>query len=162
MKRITQLFGIFSSLCCFISGYSQAPENPPLSDVQQIFPATRLNKNYIFHFNGQHEEKFINASDSIVLSSILFHTDSPKGVIFYLHGNTGGLDKWGKIAIVYTHLGYDIFMMDYRGYGKSEGSIKNEKQLYSDVLYRAHNDQFSGFEGSECQSVKKSPRRLSR
>ena len=24
-------------------------------------------------------------------------------------------------------------MVDYRGYGKSEGSIKNEKQLYSDV-----------------------------
>lgn len=24
-------------------------------------------------------------------------------------------------------------MMDYRGYGKSEGSIKNEDELYSDV-----------------------------
>jgi uncharacterized protein len=67
------------------------------------------------------------------LDALLFKADSAKGVIFYLHGNMDGLDKWGKIAGVYTGLHYDLFMMDYRGYGKSEGEIKNETQLYSDV-----------------------------
>ena len=67
--------------------------------------------------------------DGLILSAILFHADSSKGVIFYLHGNTGNLEKWGKLAAVYTRLHYDILMFDYRGYGKSEGIIKNEKTI---------------------------------
>ncbi len=30
-------------------------------------------------------------------------------------------------------MNYDLFMLDYRGYGKSEGEIKSEKQFYNDV-----------------------------
>jgi pimeloyl-ACP methyl ester carboxylesterase len=112
---------------------AQAPENPSAGDVQQIFPATRLNNDYAFRFKGKYEEKKIHARDGLILNAILFHSDSSKGVIFYLHGNTGNLEKWGKIAAVYTHLHYDIFMFDYRGYGKSEGSIRNEKQFYTDA-----------------------------
>ena len=53
--------------------------------------------------------------------------------MFYLHGNAGALDTWGDIAKVYTSLGYDIFILDYRGFGKSEGSIYSEEQFYKDV-----------------------------
>ena len=116
-----------------VFGYSQAPENPPKSDVIQIFPGTKSRKDFKFHFSGHYKEKSIKASDGVTLNALLFKTDSAKGVIFYLHGNTGDLTKWGKIAKVYTDLHYDLFMIDYRGYGKSEGSIKNEKQLYSDL-----------------------------
>jgi pimeloyl-ACP methyl ester carboxylesterase len=61
----------------------------------------------------------------------LFAADSSKGVILYLHGNTDAIDKWGWVAKTYTALNYDVFMPDYRGYGKSGGNIKNEAQLYS-------------------------------
>jgi len=113
--------------------YAQAPDNPAQSDVQQIFPASRIKKTYTYNFKTKFEEKIIRMTDGILLDALLFHADSSKGVIFYLHGNTGGLDKWSKISSVYTSLNYDIFMVDYRGYGKSDGSIKNEKQLYNDV-----------------------------
>lgn len=112
---------------------AQAPENPAADDIRQIFPASAFSKNYIYHFKGRYEEITIPVKDYTHLHAILFHADKPKGVIFYLHGNTGALDKWGKMASAYTVLGYDIFMLDYRGYGKSEGNIKNEKQLYSDI-----------------------------
>ena len=38
----------------------------------------------------------------------------------------------GKHAEFYTSLDYDVFMADYRGYGKSEGSISSEPQLHQD------------------------------
>ena len=53
--------------------------------------------------------------------------------MFYLHGNGGALNTWGDIAGIYTSLNYDIFILDYRGYGKSEGSIYSEEQFYKDV-----------------------------
>jgi hypothetical protein len=31
-------------------------------------------------------------------------------------------------------LNYDLFMLDYRGYGKSSGHIESEAQLRADVL----------------------------
>ena len=135
MKSLIRLLVFFSPLLFSSPIYAQAPENPPDSDIQQIFPPSPLNKNYTFHFKGKFEEIPLKTPDSIRLNAILFHADSSKGVIFYLHGNNGALDKWGEIAPIYTRLHYDIFMLDYRGYGKSEGKIKNEKQLYNDVQF---------------------------
>ena len=71
------------------------------------------------------------------LNNLLFKADSAKGVVIYLHGNGGSLNRFGKLADFYTTSGCDIFMADYRGYGKSEGSIKSKSQLYQNnqVLY---------------------------
>ncbi|MBD0328044.1 MAG: alpha/beta fold hydrolase, partial [Pyrinomonadaceae bacterium] len=43
------------------------------------------------------------------------------------------LYSWGDVAGLYTDLHYDVFMLDYRGYGKSEGRITGQKQFYNDV-----------------------------
>jgi len=37
------------------------------------------------------------------------------------------------VASIYNDLDYDVFMLDYRGYGKSEGTINSEKQLFEDI-----------------------------
>ncbi len=72
-------------------------------------------------------------SDNNSLNGILFKSDSSKGLIFYLHGNAGSLKSWGEIAKTYTNLHYDLFMLDYRGYGKSSSFINSENQLYVDI-----------------------------
>ena len=37
------------------------------------------------------------------------------------------------VAKTYTDLHYDVFILDYRGFGKSEGSIVSQEQLFADV-----------------------------
>ena len=98
-----------------------------------IFLPERLEKNYKFSFKQIYQELNFKTEDNILLNGILFKADTSKGLIFYLHGNAGSLKSWGEIAKIYTGLGYDVFMLDYRGYGKSEGTITSENQLYKDV-----------------------------
>jgi hypothetical protein len=43
------------------------------------------------------------------------------------------LDSIGMDAKFYTDLHYDIFMLNYRGFGKSEGKVENEDQFHQDL-----------------------------
>ncbi|MEP7110226.1 MAG: alpha/beta fold hydrolase [Ferruginibacter sp.] len=98
-----------------------------------IFFPEKLDKAYKFEFDRHFEELNIKTKDNTILDGILFKADSSKGLIFYLHGNAGSLRSWGYNSKTYTDLNYDLFMLDYRGYGKSEGTINSQEQLYKDV-----------------------------
>src|SRR3954467_3652503 len=98
-----------------------------------IFFPNKLDKQFRFTFNQPFEELNIKTKDGKTLNGLLFLTDTSKGLIFYLHGNAGALNTWGEVAKKYTDLHYDMFMPDYRGYGKSEGSITSQAQLFEDV-----------------------------
>lgn len=98
-----------------------------------IFFPKKLNKDHQFSFRQSFEEVYVRTEDKKNLHGLLFKADSSKGLIFYLHGNAGSLDAWGEVAGVYTNLYYDVFLLDYRGYGKSEGTIQSEAQLFRDV-----------------------------
>jgi pimeloyl-ACP methyl ester carboxylesterase len=98
-----------------------------------IFFPQQLDKNYMFSFEQPFEEMNVKASDGNSLNGLLFKADSTKGLVFYLHGNAGSLESWGRVAKTYTALKYDVFILDYRGYGKSEGSISRQDEFFSDV-----------------------------
>ncbi len=98
-----------------------------------IFFPQKLEKDYKFSFDQKFEEINIKTKDNKLLNGILFKADSSRGLIFYLHGNAGSLISWGNRAKTYTDLNYDVFMLDYRGYGKSEGSIDGQKQFFQDI-----------------------------
>jgi uncharacterized protein len=68
-----------------------------------------------------------------VLSALHLRLPDPKGVVFFLHGNAGSLASWFVNPDYYRRINYDLFMLDYRGYGKSSGSIASEAQLHADV-----------------------------
>jgi alpha-beta hydrolase superfamily lysophospholipase len=104
-----------------------------------IFVPEKLDKNFKYAFSQKFEELNIKTKDGKLLNALLFTSDSSKGLIFYLHGNAGALNTWGEVAKRYTDLKYDVFMLDYRGYGKSEGQINSQPQLYDD-LQSAYDD----------------------
>ncbi len=98
-----------------------------------IFPGQRLNKDYKFAWPSDYEEINIPVENNVNLNGLLFKAKESKGLIFYLHGNGGNLKTWGGIAQTYTDLGYDIFILDYRGYGKSGGNIESEEEFLEDI-----------------------------
>ena len=100
---------------------------------KMIFLPQALAADFQFQHYDNFEERFIEMEDGKKLHALLFRTQDPKGVVFYLHGNAGSLEGWGSVEETFTALGYDVFIPDYRGYGKSEGSIESEAQLHSDM-----------------------------
>lgn len=98
-----------------------------------IFPAQKLDSTFAYDFGGIFEEINLTMEDGTVLNNLLFKADSSKGVILYLHGNGGSLENWGGFASLYTDLNYDVFMVDYRGYGKSGGAYNNENEIHEDI-----------------------------
>jgi uncharacterized protein len=71
--------------------------------------------------------------DGAALSALHFRQPNAKGVVFFLHGNGGSLQNWLLSTDFYRRTGFDLFMLDYRGYGKSTGRIESEAQLHADV-----------------------------
>jgi pimeloyl-ACP methyl ester carboxylesterase len=98
-----------------------------------IFFPDKLDKNFRFDFSSPFEEHNIKTTDGILLHGLLFKAAEHKGLVLFLHGNGGSLRQWGETASLYTALGYDVFLLDYRGYGKSEGRIQSQQQLFGDV-----------------------------
>lgn len=98
-----------------------------------LFYPEKLPADYQFSFNEGFEELYFRVDSKTVLNGLLFKSEAGKGLVFYLHGNAGSIRSWGEIAGVYLDNGYDFFILDYRGYGKSQGRISGEKQLFRDV-----------------------------
>jgi pimeloyl-ACP methyl ester carboxylesterase len=99
-----------------------------------IFYPEKLPSDYQFSFaKHRFSEVWIDVKGAR-LNALHFQVDKPKGVIFYLHGNAGNLASWGNVALPFVQLGYDVFILDYRGYGKSTGKIGSQKQLLWDCV----------------------------
>jgi hypothetical protein len=100
-----------------------------------IFKGTKLSPDHPFRFSCPFEEKDYVTAYGVRLNTLCFKADSPKGVVFYNHGNSGDLQYWGERVDVFLQAGFDVFMYDYRGYGKSSGSIKQERQMHRDASF---------------------------
>ncbi|MEG4105958.1 alpha/beta hydrolase [Microcoleus sp. S13_C5] len=55
------------------------------------------------------------------------------GVILYLHGNASNVGANVEHAYRFHRLGLSVFVIDYRGYGKSQGDFPSESQVYEDA-----------------------------
>jgi len=98
-----------------------------------LFHPVKIDKDKVLQFEIPFEEIELKAEDQKMLHGVLFKSDEGKGVILFLHGNGGAVDGWGQRAHLYTEVGFDVFFLDYRGYGKSEGAISNENQMIRDA-----------------------------
>ncbi|MDO9000858.1 MAG: alpha/beta fold hydrolase [Bacteroidota bacterium] len=131
MKRLKKI--VFKTALVLISIYIVICSVLYFQQESMIFFPKKLSANYKFNYSTKFEEKTIHTSDKNNLNGLLFKSDTTKGLIFYLHGNSGALDTWGNMAETYTNLNYDLFILDYRGFGKSSGEISSEEQFYSDI-----------------------------
>lgn len=83
---------------------------------------------YPFPFN----EVNFDMEDGGVVNALHFRVPNSLGVVFYIKGNSRSIKGWGKFAKDFVGKGFDFFILDYRGFGKSKGR-RTENILYSDL-----------------------------
>lgn len=96
-----------------------------------IFHPVRLPADFRFSLPGVQEETV--AVTGAVMSALHLRLPDPKGVVFFLHGNSGNLQSWFTSVDFYRRTNFDLYILDYRGFGKSTGDIESEAQLHADV-----------------------------
>ena len=97
-----------------------------------IFRSSVLDKNFQYLFETDFDELNLEMEDGAILNALHFKLEEAKGLILYFHGNAGDLSRWGKVAIPFTQYGYEILIVDYRGYGKSTGK-RSKSAMLSDA-----------------------------
>jgi len=111
-----------------------------------IFHPASLPAGHTYDFDRPFEALRIEVEPGVELAALRFPATgaaagadaarSPaagRRAVLYLHGNAGHLQDWGWHAGLYVEAGYDFVVVDYRGYGTSDGRIESEPQLHSDV-----------------------------
>lgn len=96
-----------------------------------IFHPGKLSKDFKFKLSPDDDEVFLKTLDGTRIHGLYYHGTRHE-VILYFHGNAGDLSGWRFVAEDFTALGYPVFIIDYRGYGKSEG-IFSEEGFYQDA-----------------------------
>jgi uncharacterized protein len=59
--------------------------------------------------------------------------DSSAPVLLYLHGNAANIGANVGQAYRFRQMGLSVLLVDYRGYGRSEGNFPHEEQVYQDA-----------------------------
>jgi hypothetical protein len=103
-----------------------------------IFLPSRLPADHRFQFGADVHEVWIDrpaaaGEPAARLHALHLKLPAPGGIVFYLHGNAGNLEGWFSNAEFWRQANLDLFMLDYRGYGKSGGRVQSEAQLMDDV-----------------------------
>ncbi|MBN1588236.1 MAG: alpha/beta hydrolase [Pirellulales bacterium] len=69
------------------------------------------------------EDVSFSADDGTPLHGWYLPHDKPRAVVLYCHGNAGNIThRAGILSILQDYVGVSVFIFDYRGYGRSEGS----------------------------------------
>jgi uncharacterized protein len=97
-----------------------------------LFRPVRLAPDHAFTLPADVQERWIDVPGAR-LNALHLQNPKPDGIVFFLHGNGGSLQEWFVNLDFYRRLNLDLFMIDYRGYGKSSGRIGSEAELMADV-----------------------------
>jgi pimeloyl-ACP methyl ester carboxylesterase len=103
-----------------------------LAQEKLLFKPVALDASVALVREADVHERFVDIPGAR-LSVLELRLPNPRGVVFYLHGNSGNLGDWFVNTGLYRRANFDLVMLDYRGFGKSTGRITSEAQLHADV-----------------------------
>jgi len=78
------------------------------------------------------EDVYFFSTDGIKLNGWYVPAKESRMTVLFCHGNAGNIGDRIEIIDMFCRLGLDVFICDYRGYGRSQGS-PSEKGLYLDA-----------------------------
>jgi len=77
------------------------------------------------------EDHWFKTEDDVQLHGWFLRSPDASGTILLFHGNAGNLSHRGEILRRLHSTGLNVFIFDYRGYGRSEGT-PDEEGVYAD------------------------------
>ena len=80
-----------------------------------------------------YEDISLTTSDNVRLHGWYLPAKDAKQVILFFHGNAGNISHRGELLDLFHSLGLNALIIDYRGYGKSEGTM-SEEGAYRDAM----------------------------
>ena len=100
-----------------------------------LFHPVALKRNSPYHFSAPNREINVAADESSNMNVVQFLTNDslPKGVVLYFHGNRKNIGWYADYASNFTKNGFEVWMVDYPGFGKSTGRL-TEQKLYDDAM----------------------------
>ncbi|WP_411895869.1 alpha/beta hydrolase [Winogradskyella sp. A2] len=113
-----------------------------------LFKPEKLPEDFLFDYENQETKEYnLETRDGAIINGLrFFPKGESQGVVLYLKGNSKSIKGWGKFAVDFTRHGYNVLMVDYRGFGKSTGkrsqkAIKRDLQeVYNKIKERTSED----------------------
>ncbi|WP_131536503.1 alpha/beta hydrolase [Pedobacter nototheniae] len=114
-----------------------------LAGLGLLLPSLELQSTYDL------KQRFINTDENTTIHALHYKrkVGPSKGLIFFLHGNAGENLTFKPAAEKYVQdSGYDLVMMDYRGFGLSTGTLTNKEELFNDteIVYQEVSKEYVG------------------
>jgi fermentation-respiration switch protein FrsA (DUF1100 family) len=78
------------------------------------------------------DELTLTSSDGVRLSAWYIPSQSSEGTVLVCHGNARNMSGDLDVIKMFNSFGYNVLIMDYRGFGKSKGS-PDEEGTYRDA-----------------------------
>ena len=78
------------------------------------------------------EDVYFFSSDGIKLNGWYIPAKEARATVLFCHGNAGNISHRIDVIYMFCKLGLDVFIFDYRGYGRSQGR-PTEEGLYLDA-----------------------------
>lgn len=100
---------------------------------KQFYPTYYGKNASIENSNYPYTSFEINSKYNQKLHAVLFQTkkDTAKALVVYFHGNAGSVATYQSVAEGFCAAGYNCLLIDFLGYGKSEGKATHLKMLES-------------------------------
>ena len=114
-----------------------------------FYPLTRLDA-APSDWGLAYEDVYLTTPDNIKIHGWYVPKKSAKQVVLFFHGNGGNIAHRGDSLKIFHQLGVSTLIIDYRGYGRSEGK-PDEQGMYLDA--RAAWDYLTGSQGFQPQDV---------
>lgn len=116
-----------------------------LQDYILFHPVT-LKREDKYEFAEKHKEVNIPITANSNLNIVQFFPADTvsKGVVLYFHGNKKNISWYAKYPPYFTKHGYEVWLIDYPGFGKSTGKF-TEQNLYdwANYMYKLANSRFN-------------------
>ena len=123
-------------LVLLVAGYGSATWYLWAKQRKLIFFPSRDVQQSPADFDLQYEDVWlpVGGSRAISLHGWWLQADDAAAPVFlYLHGNDVNLGSNVERIARLNRMGYTVFAVDYRGYGKSAGGFPSEAQVYEDA-----------------------------